>query len=73
MGYDKEVEMIRIAKEKSGLLAAPYCFDEDKARRTAGAGANVVVAHLGLATSGSIGSGSGTMQAAQGFGEERGE
>ena len=54
MGYDKEVEMIRIAKEKSGLLKIPYCFDEDEVRRMARTGADVVVSHLGLMTGASI-------------------
>ena len=26
MSYEKEVEMIRIAKEQFGLLTTPYCF-----------------------------------------------
>jgi len=60
MGYEKEVEMIRLARDKYGLLTTPYCFDEDEARRMAAAGADVIVAHLGLTTGGSIGSGSRT-------------
>lgn len=54
MGYDKEVEMIRKASEL-GLLTTPYVFDEQQARDMAEAGADVLVAHMGLTTSGSIG------------------
>jgi len=54
MGYDKEVEMIRIASEK-GMLTCPYVFDEENARDMADAGADVIVAHMGLTTGGSIG------------------
>lgn len=54
MGYDKEVEMIRLAREM-GLLTAPYVFDEDQARKMAGAGADVLVPHVGLTTAGTIG------------------
>ena len=54
MGFDLEVEMIRQAHELD-LLTAPYVFDEDDARKMAGAGADVLVPHMGLTTSGSIG------------------
>ncbi|ADO77270.1 phosphoenolpyruvate hydrolase family protein [Halanaerobium praevalens] len=54
MGYDLEVEMIRKA-HKLGLFTAPYVFDEDDAKAMAEAGADVLVAHMGLTTSGSIG------------------
>jgi predicted TIM-barrel enzyme len=54
MSYQKEVEMIRLANEK-GMLTCPYVFDEDQARDMAEAGADVVVAHMGLTTSGDIG------------------
>jgi predicted TIM-barrel enzyme len=54
MGFDLEVEMIRAARELD-LLTAPYVFDEDEARRMAEAGADVLVPHMGLTTSGSIG------------------
>lgn len=56
MGYDKEVEMIRIAHEMD-LLTAPYVFDEDQARKMVEAGADIVVAHVGLTTGGTIGAG----------------
>ena len=54
MGYDKEVEMIRIAHEM-GLFTAPYVFDEEQAKKMAEAGADILVAHVGLTTSGTIG------------------
>ncbi len=58
MGYDKEVEMIRLASEKD-LLTTPYAFDTNEAERMAAAGADVIVAHMGLTTKGSIGAESG--------------
>lgn len=54
MGYGLEVDMIRAARAL-GLLTAPYVFDPDQARAMAEAGADVVVAHMGLTTSGTIG------------------
>ena len=54
MGFDLEVEMIRKAHELD-LLTAPYVFDEEDARKMADAGADVLVPHMGLTTSGSIG------------------
>ncbi|KXJ86669.1 TIM-barrel enzyme family protein-like protein [Microdochium bolleyi] len=54
MGYDCEVEMVRQARDM-GLLTTPYVFDEEDARAMAQAGADVLVAHMGLTTSGSIG------------------
>jgi predicted TIM-barrel enzyme len=54
MGFDKEVEMIAAAHEL-GLLTCPYVFTEDEARAMAGAGADVLIPHLGLTTKGSIG------------------
>ena len=53
-GYDKEVEMIRLARRME-LLTTPYVFDADTSRRMAEAGADILVAHMGLTTSGSIG------------------
>ena len=54
MGFGLEVEMIRAAHE-AGLLCTPYVFDTDQARAMAGAGADVIVAHMGLTTKGQIG------------------
>lgn len=54
MGYDKEIEMIRLAHEL-GMLTTPYVFDPDQARAMAEVGADVLVPHLGLTTAGTIG------------------
>jgi predicted TIM-barrel enzyme len=54
MGYGKEVEMIREASEQ-GMLTCPYVFTEEQAREMAAAGADVIVSHMGLTTSGDIG------------------
>ena len=54
MGFGLEVEMIALANRK-GLLTTPYVFGEDDARAMAGAGADIIVCHLGLTTGGSIG------------------
>jgi predicted TIM-barrel enzyme len=54
MGYDKEVEMIRIAHQLD-MFTSPYVFDRDQAKAMAEAGADQLVAHVGLTTSGSIG------------------
>ena len=54
MGYDLEVEMVRTARDLD-LLTAPYVFNEEEARKMAEAGADVLVPHVGLTTSGSIG------------------
>ncbi len=53
-GYGKEVEMIRLARQMD-LLTTPYVFDADTAAQMTEAGADVIVAHMGLTTSGSIG------------------
>jgi len=54
MGYHKEVDMIRIAHELD-LFTSPYVFDEEDAAAMVEAGADQLVAHVGLTTSGSIG------------------
>ena len=54
MGYEHEVEMIRLAHER-GLLTAPYIFDVDSAQAMTRAGADVLVPHMGLTTKGTIG------------------
>jgi predicted TIM-barrel enzyme len=58
MGYDVEVDMIQKARELE-LLTTPYVFNVEEAKKMAGAGADVLVAHMGLTTSGSIGATSG--------------
>jgi predicted TIM-barrel enzyme len=54
MGYGLEVETIRLAHER-GMLTTPYVFNEEEAADMATAGADVVVAHMGLTTKGTIG------------------
>ncbi|HLM93914.1 MAG TPA: phosphoenolpyruvate hydrolase family protein [Gaiellaceae bacterium] len=54
MGYGLEVELVRAARELD-LLTAPYVFTPEDARAMAAAGADVLVPHMGLTTSGTIG------------------
>ena len=54
MGYDLEVEMIKKAHELD-MLTTPYVFDPEQARKMAEAGADILVAHMGLTTKGTIG------------------
>ncbi len=54
LGYDKEVEMIRLAHEMD-LFTSPYVFNVDEARWMVEAGADLIVCHVGLTTAGSIG------------------
>ncbi len=54
MGYGLEVEMIRVAHDMD-LLTTPYAFNESEAEQMADAGADILVAHMGLTTKGSIG------------------
>jgi predicted TIM-barrel enzyme len=54
MGYALEVEMIARAHELD-LLTCPYVFNEDEARAMAKAGADLLIAHMGLTTKGTIG------------------
>ena len=54
MGYGLEVDMIRLAGEM-GLLTTPYAFNPSEAEAMALAGADVLIAHVGLTTKGAIG------------------
>lgn len=54
MGYDLEVEMIRMAHELD-MLTSPYVFSPEDAEKMARAGADILVPHMGLTTKGSIG------------------
>jgi predicted TIM-barrel enzyme len=59
MGYGLEVDMIRAA-HAIDLLTTPYVFNPDEARAMAEAGADIVVAHMGVTTGGAIGATSAT-------------
>jgi len=54
MGYGLEVDMIAAA-HKLDLLTTPYVFNADEAKAMTKAGADLVVAHMGVTTGGSIG------------------
>ncbi|QRP48785.1 phosphoenolpyruvate hydrolase family protein [Amycolatopsis sp. FDAARGOS 1241] len=54
MGYGLEVDLVALARERD-LLTAPYVFDPGQAEDMTRAGADVLVPHLGLTTSGTIG------------------
>jgi len=54
MGYDNEVRLIRLAREKN-MLTTPYVFDVAQAEQMVAAGADLIVAHMGLTTKGTIG------------------
>ena len=49
-----QVEMVREA-HKLDMLTCPYVFDPEQAKAMAEAGADILVAHMGLTTKGSIG------------------
>jgi len=54
MGYAQEIELMRLAHEKD-LFTTPYVFDPEQAAAMARAGADMIVAHMGLTTGGAIG------------------
>jgi predicted TIM-barrel enzyme len=54
MSYKQEVALIALAHQMD-LLTTPYVFNVDEAKRMTEAGADILVAHMGLTTSGSIG------------------
>jgi predicted TIM-barrel enzyme len=54
MSYKQEVEVIALA-HKMDLLTTPYAFNVEEAQLMTKAGADIVVAHMGLTTSGTIG------------------
>lgn len=54
MGFGPEIDMIRMANELD-LLTSPYVFDIEQAKEMAAAGADILVPHMGLTTSGTIG------------------
>ncbi len=54
MGYGLEVDLVRLARAKD-MLTTPYVFSVEDAKAMTEAGADIVVAHMGLTTGGSIG------------------
>lgn len=54
MGFDNEFELIRLAREQD-LLTTPYVFNVEQAQRMVEVGADILVAHMGLTTKGTIG------------------
>ena len=54
MGFDKEIDCIAAARDMD-LLTTPYAFDPEQSKKLTEAGADIIVAHMGLTTSGSIG------------------
>jgi predicted TIM-barrel enzyme len=58
MSYQLEVDAVRMAHELD-MLTTPYVFNPDEATKMAEAGADVIVAHMGLTSSGSIGAKTG--------------
>jgi predicted TIM-barrel enzyme len=54
MSFQLEIECIAAAHDLD-LLTTPYAFDPEQSRLLALAGADVIVAHMGLTTSGTIG------------------
>jgi predicted TIM-barrel enzyme len=57
MGYGLEVDMIREAHEQD-LLTTPYVFNAEESTAMTAAGADIVVAHMGVTVGGSIGASS---------------
>ncbi len=54
MSYSLEVECVAAAR-KMELLTTPYAFNIEEAKQMTHAGADIVVAHMGLTTKGAIG------------------
>jgi predicted TIM-barrel enzyme len=54
MSFQLEIDCIAAAHQLD-LLTTPYAFDPDQARLLTKAGADIIVAHMGLTTSGTIG------------------
>ena len=57
IGYGLEVDMIAAANALD-MLTTPYVFDPEEAKAMTEAGADIVVAHMGVTTGGSIGASS---------------
>lgn len=54
MSYKLEVECVALAHEMD-MLTTPYVFNEEEARMMTRAGADIIVAHMGCTSGGSIG------------------
>jgi len=54
MSYQLEVDCIALGRDMD-LLTTPYVFNEDEARRMTQAGADIIVAHMGTTSGGTIG------------------
>ena len=54
MSFRLEIDCIAAAREMD-LLTTPYAFDPDQGRELAKVGADIIVAHMGLTTAGTIG------------------
>ena len=54
MGYQLEVDIVALAHEMD-MLTTPYAFNPEEARRMTEAGADIVVAHMGCTSGGTIG------------------
>ncbi len=54
MSFSKEIDLIAAANA-ADLLTTPYVFDVEQARQMTRAGADIIVAHMGLTTGGQIG------------------
>jgi len=54
LGYDREVEMVAVASRKN-MFSIVYVFNEEEARSMAEAGADCIVAHVGLTVGGLAG------------------
>ncbi len=52
--YAKEVEMVALARELE-LFTSPYVFNPEEARAMTKAGADIIVAHMGTTSGGTIG------------------
>lgn len=54
LSHDREVEVIHMAHEMN-MLTAPWGYDPKTARQMVEAGADIIVTHMGLTVSGSVG------------------
>jgi predicted TIM-barrel enzyme len=54
LGFDKEVDMIRVAHDLD-FFTIVYVFNPEESAQMARAGADVIIAHMGLTVGGSIG------------------